>query len=339
MSSPILKGEFYIMGELFKDKVVIVTGSGQGVGRAVALAFAAEGAKVVTNNRKPGSTRLVTMSEEDYNALPPDKRKEFDDVYAGVTGDAESTAKTITDNGGTALPVYADIGIMADAERLVKSTVEAFGTVDILINVAGAFGGGSLPDLTEELWDRVTTIKPKGYFNVMKFALPYMQAKKWGRIVNCTSKAFMGDIIKMAQYCTANAGAVGLTQAAACEFFHEGITVNAFAPWARTRAAFEGDYATGMGNAIPGQREFPKSDVTPEPEALCPFILYLCTDAAKDVTGTVFTIAGNEIGMHQFPIIAKSLAKAGKEYWTVEELMYQAPRSLFRGYSNVLAYQ
>jgi 3-oxoacyl-[acyl-carrier protein] reductase len=327
------------MGNLFKDKVVIVTGSGQGVGRAVAMAFAAEGAKVVTNNRKPGSTRLVTMSQADYNALPAGERKRFDDVYAGITGDAESTAKTIRDAGGDAIPVYADISQSADAERLVKTTVEAFGTVDILVNVAGAFGGGALTELSEEVWDRCTSIKPKGYFNVMKYAIPYMQKKKWGRVINCTSKAFMGDIVKMAQYCTANAGAVGLTQAAACEFFHEGITVNAFAPWARTRASYEGDYASAVGNSIPGQRDFPKADDTPDAEALCPFLLYLCTDQAKDITGTVFTLAGNEIGMHQFPIITKTLNKFGRDYWTVEELTHQAPRSLLRGYSNVLAYQ
>jgi 3-oxoacyl-[acyl-carrier protein] reductase len=327
------------MGGLFKDKVVLVTGSGQGVGRAVALAFAAEGARVVTNNRKPGSTRLVTMSEADYNALPPERRKSFDEAYAAIVGDAESTAKAIQDKGGQAIPAYGDISKPEDAERIVKTAVNTYGTIDILINVAGAFGGGNLTDITEQDWDRVTSIKPKGYFNVMKYALPYMVEKKWGRIINCTSKAFMGDIVKFAQYCTANAGAVGLTQAAACEFFHEGITVNAFAPFAKTRASYEGDFVTSSGNAIPGQREFPKSDMTPEPEALCPFLLYLCTEQAKDVTGTVFTLAGNEINMHQFPIASKLLVKPGKEYWTVDEIAALAPRVLFRGYSNILAYQ
>ncbi|MDR1821966.1 MAG: SDR family oxidoreductase [Oscillospiraceae bacterium] len=324
------------IGNRFKDKVVIVTGSGQGVGRAVAIGFAEEGAKVVTNNRKPGSTRLVNMSEAQYAALSPEKKKAFDDVYAGITGDAESTAKTINDFGGTAIPAYGDIGSIADAEAIVKKAVEAFGTVDILINVAGAFGGGSLTDIPEDDWDRVTNIKPKGYFNMMKFAIPYMQKKGWGRVINATSKAFMGDIIKMAHYCAANAGAVGLTQGAACEFFHEGITVNAFGPWARTRAAYEGDYASDTGKGIPGQREFPKSDITPDPEAVVPFLKYLCTDSAKDVTGTVFTLAGNSVGVHQFPIISRNITKAGRDYWTVEELEMQAPRTLFQGFGNVL---
>jgi NAD(P)-dependent dehydrogenase (short-subunit alcohol dehydrogenase family) len=72
------------------------------------------------------------MSEADYNALPTDERKRFDDVYAGIIGDAESTAKTIRDAGGEALPVYADISVDADAQKLVKAAVEAFGTVDEL---------------------------------------------------------------------------------------------------------------------------------------------------------------------------------------------------------------
>jgi NAD(P)-dependent dehydrogenase (short-subunit alcohol dehydrogenase family) len=233
--------------------------------------------------------------------------------------------------------VYADISKADDAERLVNTAVEQLGSVDILINVAGAFGGGALTDMTEEEWDRVTSIKPKGYFNVMKYALRHMRSKKWGRVINCTSKAFMGDIVKMAEYCTANAGAVGLTQAAACEFFHEGITVNAFAPWAKTRASYEGDYKDA--DSIPGQRGFPKAEFTPEAEALCPFLLYLCTDHAKDITGTVFTLAGNEISMHQFPVVTKSINKFGPDYWTVDELIHQAPRSLLRGYNNVLAFQ
>jgi 3-oxoacyl-[acyl-carrier protein] reductase len=327
------------MGDLFKDKVVLVTGSGQGVGRAVALAFAAEGAKVVTNNRKPGSTRLVSMSQEQYDELPPDKKKAFDEAYAAVTGDAESTAKTIIERGGEALPIYCDISKIDDCEKMVNQIVEKWGTVHILVNVAGAFGGGAITEISEELWDRVNGIKPKGYFNVMKFVVPLMQKQKWGRIINSSSKAFMGDIVKFVQYCAANAGSVGLTQGAACELFTDGITVNAFGPWARTRASYEGDYAATGDNAIEGQRSFPTAEMTPDAEAIAPFLMYLCTDECKDVTGTMFTVAGNEIGMHQFPVVTKSISKFSKDYWTVDELKMAAPRGLFAGYRNILSVQ
>ncbi|MEB3100561.1 SDR family NAD(P)-dependent oxidoreductase [Ferviditalea candida] len=299
------------MGNMFKDKVVLVTGSGQGVGRAIALAFAAEGAKVVTNNRKPGSTRFLTMTEAEYNALSPEKKKEFDDITARLTGDAESTAKTIRDMGGEALPIYCDISKMDEVEKMVDKIIETYGTIHILVNVAGGFGGGPMEKMTEQQYDRINNIKPKGYFNVMRCVLPYMLKQHYGRIINSTSKAFMGDIIKHTEYSTANAGVVGLTQGAACEFFHQGITVNAFGPWARTRAAYEGAFSIlGDERMIPGQRAFPKADATPDPEAVCPFILYLASDHAKDVTGTVFTLAGNEIGMHQFPSPSLSASPA-----------------------------
>jgi 3-oxoacyl-[acyl-carrier protein] reductase len=327
------------MGELFKDKVVLVTGSGQGVGRAIALAFAAEGATVVTNNRKPGSTGYVNMTPEGYAALSPEKKSEFDAIQASVQGDAESTARTIIERGGTALPLYCDIGNTEAVEAMVRKIIDVYGTIHILVNVAGAFGGGSLHEMTETEWDRTTLIKPKGYFNVMKFALPHMIKQHFGRIINCTSKAFMGDIIKHAHYCAANAGVVGLTRGAACEYFHEGITVNAFAPWARTRAAYENDFIDSSHRAISGQRAFPSADITPDPEALAPFLLYLCTDQAKDVTGTVFTLAGNRFSMHSEPVIAKTIYKEGKDYWTIEELTKEAPAAMFAGYKNILEYQ
>jgi 3-oxoacyl-[acyl-carrier protein] reductase len=164
---------------MFKDKVVLVTGSGQGVGRAIALAFAAEGAKVVTNNRKPGGTRLVAMSDAEYAALPEEKRRVFDEIYSGIAGDAETTAQTIRERGGEALPVYCDISKMDEAEEMVRKVIDAFGTVHILINVAGAFGGGPMEQMSEAQWDRVNNVKPKGYFNVMKCVLPHMINQKF----------------------------------------------------------------------------------------------------------------------------------------------------------------
>ena len=327
------------MSNLFTDKVVLVTGSGQGIGRAIALAFAEQGAKVVTNSRKPGGTGFVNMTKEGYAALSPERRKEIDDIHARLKGDAESTATAIKEQGGEALPIYCDISKTDDVEKMMEKIIDEYGTIHILVNVAGAFGGGSMDKISEEEWDRTTLIKPKGYFNVMKFAVPHMVKQKFGRILNCTSKAFLGDIIKHVHYCAANAGVVGLTRGAACEYFHEGITVNAFAPFARTRASHENDFIDPSGRAIPGQPTFPSADMTPDPEALCPFILYLCTDQAKDITGTVFTLAGNRINMHAQPVISHTLVKPGEGYWTLDELAAQAPRALFNGYQNILHFQ
>jgi len=326
------------MGDLFKDKVVIVTGSGQGIGRAIALAFAAEGAKLVTNNRKPGSTGRAQLTDEQYEALSAEDKQAFDAINAKIQGDAETTAQQIRDMGGEAIGVFGDIAKDEDAKKIVDEAVKAFGTVHILVNAAGAFGNGSLTELTEEEWDRMTGSKPKGHFHMMKYAIPYMQKQKWGRILNASSKALMGDIIKMAHYCAANAGVMGLSMGAACEYFNDGITVNIFSPWARTRAAYEADFAFHGSSAVEGQDAFPKAENTPDPEALAPFLLYLCTDDCKDVTGTIFTLAGNKISRHQFPIMTHTISKPGKDYWTVSELRRNAPVYLLNGYENVLKY-
>lgn len=323
------------MGGLFDGKTVIVTGSGQGVGRAIALAFAKEGARVVTNNRKPGSTHLATMSQEEYDRLPPDKREELDAISASVAGDAETTAQAIRSLGGNAAAFFGDISDFDTAERLASFAVEQFGRIDILVNVAGGFGSGPIEKMTEEQWDRTNGVKPKGYFNTMRHVLPYMINQKWGRIINCTSRAFMGDTIRHAQYCAANAGVVGLTRGAAVELYEYGITVNAFGPWAKTRAAYEGNYREKY--QINGQATFPAADITPEPEAVAPFILFLASDYAAEITGSVFTVAGNEIALHQEPVITKSMHKPNDcGYWTVEEIAREGKRSLFSGYQNLV---
>jgi 3-oxoacyl-[acyl-carrier protein] reductase len=323
---------------IFSGKTVIVTGSGQGVGRAIALAFGAAGGNVVTNNRRAGSTGRAQMTDAEYSGLSDAEKADFEKIYSGIKGDAQTTADQIKAAGGEATAVFADISLEADAKRLVDSAAAAYGSVDIVVNVAGAFGSGALTEMSAEEWDRVTAIKPRGYFFVIKHAAPYMQKKGWGRIINTTSKALMGDTIKMAHYCTANAGVMGLTQAAACEFFADGITVNSFAPWARTRAAYEADFTFHGDSAVEGLASFPKAEDTPDPEAIAPFVMYLCSDEASQITGTNFTLAGNLVAMHQYPIITRTMMKQGRDYWTLDELKREVPGSMLRGYSNILSF-
>ena len=323
------------MEKLFSGKTVIVTGSGQGVGRAIALAFGREGANVVTNNRKPGSTRLATMSREEYDRLPEEKQRELDAISNAVSGDAETTAEAIRASGGTAAAFFGDISDFSVAEKLAAFAVEQFGGIDVLVNVAGGFGSGPIEKMSEEQWDRTNGVKPKGYFNTMRHVLPYMIAQKKGRIINCTSRAFMGDTIRHAQYCAANAGVVGLTRGAALELYEYGITVNAFGPWAKTRAAYEGNYREKY--QIGGQAAFPGADITPEPDAVAPFILFLASDHAAHITGSVFTVAGNEIALHREPVIARSMHKPEEYgYWTVDEIVREGKRGLFSGYQNLV---
>lgn len=332
------------MSEELKGKVAVVTGSGQGVGRAIAVGLAENGVKLVTNNRKPGSTSHAILTDEQVASLDKEKSEWFDKQTSAISGDAETTAKSIRDRGGEAVAFFGDITKFDEAGKLIQKAIDSYGRIDILVNVAGAFGFSPIEKMTEELWDRITTVKPKGYFNTIRHAAPHMIKQKWGRIINCTSKAWLGDVIKHAAYCTANAGVVGLTKAVAIELNGHGITCNAFSPWARTRASYELDTYAGIAAEedypFVFKRTGPAADmtaITPGPEYIAPFICYLASDAGSGISGSVFSLGGNSISMYSDPIHERNMTKFGEGPWTMEELKQQVPRGLMAGYKNPAA--
>jgi 3-oxoacyl-[acyl-carrier protein] reductase len=325
------------MSAILKGRVAVVTGSGQGIGRAIAFGLAAAGAKVVTNNRQPKSTGRAIMSNAQVSALDKKKRDIFQKETEAISGDAETAAQEIRDAGGEAAAFFGDVSRFEVAEKLIQSAIDSFGKIDILVNNAGAFGFSPVEKMTMELWDKVNLIKPRGYFATIRHALPYMIKQKWGRIINCSSKAFTGDIIKHAEYCTANAGVVGLTKAVAIEMREHGITCNAFTPFARTRADYEIRAYTEVVDAADspwvGGKVGPMfQGIAPTSDYTAPFICYLASDAAANISGSVFSVGGNNIGLYSDPVISRSLTKFGKEPWTLEELMQQVPRGLLGGY-------
>ncbi len=331
------------MGDLLKGRVAVVTGSGQGIGRAIAIGLAEEGAKIVTNNRRPGSTGNAILSDAQVASLDKEKREWFERETAAISGDAETTARTIRETGGEAVPFFGDILKFDVAEKLIQSAIDAFGKIDILVNVAGSFGFSPIEKMPEELWDKVILVKTRGYFNCIRHALPHMINQKWGRIINCTSKAFNGDVIKHSGYCVANAGVVGLTKSVAIEMRGHGITCNAFSPWARTRASYELDtYAQVVDEAdnpfiIKRQKAVLPVDmlkITPDPEYAAPFVCYLATDAAAGISGSVFSVGGNGIGLYSDPEIERNVTKFGEGPWTLDELIQQVPRGLLAGYQS-----
>jgi 3-oxoacyl-[acyl-carrier protein] reductase len=319
------------MGNILQGKVAIVTGSGQGIGRAIAVGLAKEGAKVVTNNRRPGSTGHVHLDDSILNSMTTEQREWLREQVEESTGDAETTAEAIREIGGEAVPFFGDISSFEIAGKLVQTAVDNFGKLDILVNVAGTFGFSALWEMTEELWDYVTLTKPKGYFNCIRHAAPLMMKQRWGRILNCTSRAFLGDVLKHAEYCAANAGVVGLTRAVAIELYPYGITCNAFAPHARTRAAFELEaYDKAVTEAespwMDRKYAFPLEN-TPSADDLAPFVAYLVSDEAAEINGMVFLVAGSSIGVYSEPEISRTLIKVGGR-WTLDEIRQQVPRGL-----------
>lgn len=165
-----------------------------------------------------------------------------------------------------------------------------------------------------------------------------MIKQKWGRIINCSSEAWLGGQKDHCNYCSANAGVVGLTQAVARELYPFGITCNAFTPEAMTRATVTirarfNKMAEISGAPVPKEMN-ERFNKTPSAEALGPFIAYLATDEAANITGSVFMVGGGHIGLWSIPQEIQTIDK-NEGMWTVDELVKVVPGDLLKGYKNV----
>jgi len=296
------------MGDRLKDKVAVVTGSGQGIGKAVAVGLAMEGARVVTNNRRPGTSG----------------------------GDAETVAKEITEAGGQVVPFFGSISEFEGAQKLIQTAVDDFGRIDILVNNAGADAPRVVWNMTEEDWDRCLDSFLKGSFNCTRFACGIMREQRWGRIINTTSTAWLGTV-GHCNYGAAKAGLVGLTRAVAREMGKYGVTCNAYAPTAATRFTISDDIVAGFKKryeaGLMTKERYEELTKPPKPETVNPFIVYLCTDEAAGINGQVFDVTGGNIAIYSEPVKLKSIQKE-KGLWTVEELIKQVPEVLLEGYKN-----
>lgn len=314
--------------------MAIVTGSGQGVGRGIALALAREGAKVVTNNRKPGSTGSASFRQVEDSHFTSEERANL----AALGTDAESTAREIASEGGEATPFYGDVSDYDAAGRLVQTAIDTYGRIDILVNNAAGLGFGMLAETTEEDWRLQTTAKLTGAFNCMSHALPHMMEQRHGRILNCASDAWVG-IAGLAAYSAANAGIVGLTKAAAKELFVFGITANAFCPQAASRGhvnfrvTLRGLMAArGVTMKVDEARMQEVDEAHGAAEDMAPFLAYLAGDAASGISGSVFSVTGNgRVALYSEPAMASEIKKDDGP-WTVDELTKTVPHSLLRDY-------
>jgi NAD(P)-dependent dehydrogenase (short-subunit alcohol dehydrogenase family) len=261
-------------------RVVIVTGAGRGLGRAHALAFAAEGAKVVVN---------------DYGVQQ--------DGTAPSSDAANAVVDEITASGGTAVANADDVADWDGAARLVQTALDEYGSLDVLVNNAGIVRDRMLVNTGEDEWDAVVRVHMKGHFATTHHAANHWRERsKAGdtvdaRIVNTSSGAGLLGSMGQSAYSAAKGGIAALTLVEAAELGRYGVTANAIAPSARTRMT-EDAFADRMAKPESG---FDAMD----PANVSPLVVWLGSTEARDVTGWIFELEGGVVsvvdGYHHGP--------------------------------------
>ncbi|ACU54367.1 short-chain dehydrogenase/reductase SDR [Acidimicrobium ferrooxidans DSM 10331] len=281
------------MAGICEGRVVIVTGAGRGIGRAHALAFAEQGARVVVN---------------DLGAEV--------DGSGSSTGPAGEVVDHIRSQGGAAIANGDDVASWEGAQRLINAAIESFGRLDVVVNNAGILRDRMLVNMTESEWDDVIRVHLKGTFAMTRWAAAYFreQAKAGvaqdARIINTTSASGIYGNVGQANYGAAKAGIASLTIIAAMELARYGVTVNAIAPVALTRMT------ENLGIVAPDDRA---AQAELAPENIAPLVVWLGSTHSAGITGRVFDVAGHHIdvaeGWHAGPS-----AEARGQRFTVDEL-------------------
>ena len=286
-------------------RVVIVTGAGRGIGREHALAFAAEGAKVVVN-----------------------------DLGAGLDGSnvgespAEQVVAEIKAAGGDAVVNGNDISSWEGARELVQQAIDTFGGLDVLVNNAGFLRDRMLVGMGEQDWDNVINVHLKGHFAPLRHAAEYWRAEskagrpRQARVINTSSGAGLFGSVGQGNYATAKAGIALLTIQTAAEMKGYGVTANAIAPAARTRMTTSAGEGMASQMAAPEDGSFDAMD----PANISPLVVWLGSEESAQVTGRVFEVEGGKVTVCDGWQRAASEDKGAK--WEPAELGSVVPRLL-----------
>lgn len=273
------------MTRLLEGKVALITGAGRGVGRGIALAMAEAGARVVVNDLG------ATLDGKADNEQP-----------------AAEVVATIRARGGEAI---ADGGSVADwdaAQAMVNLAVNTFGRLDIVVNNAGILRDVMFFKMSEQEFDDVVAVHLKGCFNVSRAAAPLFKNQKSGSYVHMTSTSGLIGNFGQANYSAAKLGVAALSKSIALDMQRFGVRSNAVAPFAWTRMV------GSIPNETPEQQKRVESLKKLVPERVAPFVVGLCADAAKDVSGQIFGVRNNEIYLFSQPRPIRSAHRS--EGWT-----------------------
>jgi NAD(P)-dependent dehydrogenase (short-subunit alcohol dehydrogenase family) len=250
-------------------------------------------------------------------------------------GPADQVVDEIKAAGGNAVANYDSVAEIAGGENMVKQCVDSFGSIDILVNVAGILRDRMVFNMAEEEWDDVINVHLKGHFNTIKPASQLMRQQRGGRIVNFSSISGLRGNSGQANYGAAKAGIAGLTRVVARDLGRYGVTCNAIAPGAQTRMIQTVPDASRQLRTQRGIATTPQSQlrlVDPTPEHVAPMTVWLCTDAAWNVNGKIFHVAGGTVALAHEESPITQLEKDGK--WTINELRTLVPTQLLAGIPN-----
>ncbi len=281
------------MAGKLEGKTAIITGAGRGIGREVALLFAREGAKVVVNDLG------VSVAGEGQDAAPA--QQVVDEIKAG---------------GGEAIANYGDVADMDQAEDLIRTALNEWGHMDILVNVAGILRDRMVFNMTEDEWDAVIRVHMKGTFATTRFAsIHWRTARQGGRLINFTSGSGLFGAPGQPNYAAAKAGIWGFTLSCARALGRYGVTANSIGPGAATR----------MTATVPTERRragFP-ADVDPErsPANIAPPLVYLASDEGSWVSGRCFGVSGYRVTLYRN--IDSEIVLQGNQPWSTDAMFEQ----------------
>jgi NAD(P)-dependent dehydrogenase (short-subunit alcohol dehydrogenase family) len=301
------------MATPLEGRSVVVTGSGRGIGREVAMLAARLGASVVVND--PG----VNV-----------------DGTGGDQGPAAEVAKEITDAGGRAVANFDSVATPQGGENMIKQAMDEFGRIDGVVHVAGILRDRMIFNMSEQEWDEVVAVHLTGFFNVVKPATVVMRQQRFGRIVGFSSGSGLNGNVGQANYGAAKAGIAGMIRCVARDMGRYGVTCNGISPGANTRMTQTVPDSARELRAragIAGQERAPSIvNQLREAKYVAPMTCYLLTDQSWDVNGKVFYASGGQVSLASEEVPYRTLAKPGM--WDVDELRALVPSQLMAGLRN-----